>query len=135
MNVIITKSQYQKIVFDLLETLYGPDLTYKNGPDTIPIFSNDGEEIFRVYTKGGKAKGCKKDLLVTADTTEEIKKYVPSAAFRKKLFSKTVISFVNQKTDLNIDCIEFWSSNIMRGLEYETRYNFNVKKNKKAKRQ
>jgi hypothetical protein len=73
--------------------------------------------------------------LVTADTTEEIKKYVPSAAFRKKLFSKTVISFVNQKTDLNIDCIEIWSPNIIRGVEYEKRYNFNVKKNKKAKRQ
>ena len=135
MDIIITKSQYQKIVFDLLEALYGPDLTYKKGSDTIPIFSNDGEEIFRVYLLGGKAKGCKKDLLVTADTTEEIKKYVPSAVFRKKLFSKTVISFVNEKTGLDIDCIEFWSPNIIRGLEYEKRYNFNVKKNKKAKRQ
>ena len=134
MKLIITKSQYQKVIFDLLDMLYGPDISYKKGSDTIPIFSNDGEEIFRVYTKGGKAKGCKKDLLVTSDTSEEIKKYVPSAAFRKKLFSKTVISFVNEKTDLNIDCIEFWSPKIMRGLEYDIRYNFNVKKNKKAKR-
>jgi hypothetical protein len=135
MDVIITKSQYQKIVFDLLEALYGPDITYKKGSDTIPIFSNDGEEIFRVYLLGGKAKGCEKDLLVTADTTEEIKKYVPSAVFRKKLFSKTVISFVNEKTGLDIDCIEFWSPEIVKGVEYEKRYNFNVKKNKKAKRQ
>ena len=135
MDIIITKSQYQKIVFDLLEALYGPDITYKNGSDTIPIFSNDGEEIFRVYLLGGKAKGCEKDLLVTADTTEEIKKYVPSAVFRKKLFSKTVISFVNEKTGLDIDCIEFWSPEIVKGVEYEKRYNFNVKKNKKAKRQ
>jgi hypothetical protein len=48
MNVIITKSQYQKVIFDLLDMLYGPDISYKKGSDTIPIFSNDGEEIFRV---------------------------------------------------------------------------------------
>ena len=50
MNVVITKLQYQKIVFNLLDVLYGPNISYKKDDDLFEILSNDGEEIFRVYT-------------------------------------------------------------------------------------
>ena len=132
MDVIITKSQYQKIVFDLLDALYGPKLTYEKVDDRIKILSNDGENVFTVYTGGGKGKGCKQDMFVNFDTGNEIDNFIPKVATRKKLFSRTVLSYVNEKTNLDIDCIEFWYE---KGPSHDKRYNFNVKKNKRVKRQ
>ena len=73
-------------------------------------------------------------MLVLTKTIEEIKMYFPPAVLRKKLFSKTIISYVNEKTGLDIDCIDFWYHT---GLEDNSssydKYNFNVKKNKKIR--
>ena len=131
MDVIITKSQYQKIVFDLLDALYGPKLTYEKVDDRIKILSNDGENVFTVYTGGGKGKGCKQDMFVNFDTGNEIDNFIPKVATRKKLFSRTVLSHVNEKTNLDIDCIEFWYE---KGPSHDKRYNFSVKKNKRVVR-
>ena len=145
MKVEISKSQYQRVIYNLLDTLYGPKLSYERKKDMIYIYSNDndpfedesigeGDAIFRVYTGSGKGKGCKKDLYVTSETGEEIEDFIPKAATRKKLFAKTVISYVNEKTGLDIDCIDFWYHT---GLEDNSssydKYNFNVKKNKKIR--
>ena len=144
MKVEISKSQYQRVIYNLLDTLYGPKLSYKRNNDMIYIYPYnnesiegelfEGDAIFRVYTGSGKAKGCKKDLYVTSETGEEIEDFIPKAATRKKLFSKTVISYVNEKTGLDIDCIDFWYHT---GLEDNSssydKYNFNVKKNKKIR--
>jgi hypothetical protein len=131
MKIIITKSQYQKVVFNLLDTLYGPEILVEKDDDIFEIFSDDGQEIFRVYTKDGRSKGCKRDMLVLSQTIEEIEGYLPPAVLRKKLFSKTMISYVNEKTNFDIDCIDF-----EYGRDYnnnlESRYQFNVKKNKKT---
>ena len=132
MKIVITKSQYQKIVFNLLDVLYGPKLTHEKVGERINILSNEGDHIFTVYTVGGRGEGCKQDLFVNIDTGEEIDKFIPEVATRKKLFSRTVLSYVNEKTNLNIDCIEFWYE---KGPSDDKRYNFNVKKNKCTKRQ
>ena len=132
MKIVITKSQYQKIVFNLLDVLYGPKLTHEKVGERINILSNEGDHIFTVYTVGGRGEGCKQDLFVNIDTGEEIDKFIPEVATRKKLFSRTVLSYVNEKTNLNIDCIEFWYE---KGPSDDKRYNFNVKKNKSTKRQ
>ena len=133
MKVVITKLQYQKIVFNLLDVLYGPNISYKKDEDLFEILSNDGEEIFRVYTKLGKSKGCKKDMLVLSMAMQEIESYVPPTVLRKKLFSKTVLSYVNKKTGLDIDCIDFsFNANEYDNVNSEDRYRFNVKKNKKT---
>ena len=135
MKIFITKSQYQKVVFNLLDTLYGPNISFTqdDGSDVIEILSDDGQEIFRLYTKEGRSKGCKRDLLVLTNTIMEIQSYVPPAVLRKKLFSKTIISYVNKKTDLDIDCIDF-AYEIYDNDEtyFEKKYRFNVKKNKKT---
>jgi len=133
MKVVITKSQYQKIVFNLLDVLYGPNISYKKDDDLFEILSNDGEEIFRVYTNEGRSKGCKKDLLVLSKAMEEIESYVPPTVLRKKLFAKTVLSYVNEKTGLDIDCIDFsFNANEYTNVNSGDRYRFNVKKNKKT---
>ena len=133
MKIIITKSQYQKVVFNLLDVLYGPKISFKQDDDStsvIEILSNDGELIFRVYTKDGRSKGCKKDLLVLSKAMEEFESYIPPTVLRKKLFSKTLLSYVNEKTGLNIDCIDF-TANV--NSDNWVRYTFNVKKNKEIK--
>ena len=131
MDVIITKAQYQKVVFNLLDVLYGPKLTHEKVGERINILSNEGDDIFTVYTVGGRGEGCKQDLFVNIDTGEEIDKFIPEVATRKKLFSRTVLSYVNEKTNLNIDCIEFWYE---KGPSHDKRYNFSVKKNKRVVR-
>jgi len=136
MNIEISKEQYQRVLYKLLDMLYGPNLLMKTSidGDTIDILSNDGEVTFRIYLESGRAEGCKKDLLVIGDTSDEIKQYVPLAVMRKKLFAKTILSYVNEKTNLDIDCIEFWFDKTNKhGLNYDDRYNFNVKKNKRIK--
>ena len=133
MKVVITKLQYQKIVFNLLDVLYGPKISFKKDEDIFEILSGDGEEIFRLYTKDGRSKGCKRDMLVLTKTIEEIEMYFPTAVLRKKLFSKTIISYVNKKTNLDIDCIDFAYEIYDDNETYsETKYRFNVKKNKKT---
>ena len=134
MKIVITESQYQKLVFSLLDTLYGPKISFKKDKDIFEILSNDGEEIFRLYTNEGRSKGCKRDMLVLSQTIEDIERYMPPAVLRKKLFSKTIISYANEKTNLDIDCIDF-AYEIYDNDEtyFETKYRFNVKKNKKTR--
>ena len=141
MKVIITESQYQKIVFQLLDSLFGPNISYEKEKDSIGINDNDGKQIFIVYLKNGRMKGCKKDMYVLSDTIDTIVKYMPLAIIKKKLFSKTILLYVNEKTGLNIDCIEFWYVTELYDTElddedyvpYTKKYNFNLKKNKKIK--
>jgi hypothetical protein len=133
MIVEITKSQYKRLIYKLLDTLYGPKISYRWNNDLIEILSNEGDEIFYVYTKNGRARGCKKDMYVLSHTEEEIDDFIPKAATRKKLFSKTLLSYVNEKTGLDIDCIEFWYPKTTKGVDGIKKYNFNVKKNKKSK--
>ena len=73
MKVVITKLQYQKIVFNLLDVLYGPNISFKKDEDIFEILSGDGEEIFRLYKKEGRSKGCKRDMLVLTQTIRKLK--------------------------------------------------------------
>ena len=142
MKIEISKVQYQRVIYKLLDALYGPKLSYERKRDMIYIYSNnafedesigEGDAIFRVYTGSGKGKGCKKDLYVTSETGEEIEDFIPKAATRKKLFAKTVLSYVNEKTGLDIDCIDFtYEEYETNNTYYGKKYRFNVKKNKKA---
>ena len=136
MKIVITESQYQKVVFSLLDTLYGPKISFKKDKDIFEILSGDGEEIFRLYTNEGRSKGCKRDMLVLSQTIEDIERYMPPAVLRKKLFSKTIISYANEKTNLDIDCIDFAYEMYQvddDNIYYDKRYRFNVKKNKKTR--
>ena len=134
MKIEISKLQYQRVVYKLLDALYGPNISFKKDDDIFEILSDDGEEIFRLYTKDGRSKGCKRDMLVLIRTIEEIGMYFPIAVLRKKLFSKTIISYVNEKTNLDIDCIDFaYEIYDDDDTYYETKYRFNVKKNKKTR--
>ena len=139
MKVIITETQYKNIVYNFLDSIFGLNYSYKKQNDdksVILIFGKDtSDDIFRVYTKYGRGKGCKKDLYINDDTMDTIQNYIPISVIRKKLFSKTILSYINEKTNLNIDCIDFYyniDSDNDDVLQI-SRYNFNAKKNKKTK--
>ena len=128
MKIEVTKNQYQRIMFKLLDSLYGPEFSIRYYDDLIQIYTKDDEEIAAVYTKGGRSKGCKRDIFVFGQTTEAIDSFIPKSITRKKLFSKTFLSYINERTNLNIDCIEFWYD---RTDDTSSRYSFSVKKNKR----
>jgi hypothetical protein len=128
MKIKVTKNQYQRIMFKLLDSLYGPEFSIRYYDDLIQIYAKDDEEIAAVYTKGGRSKGCKRDIFVFGDTVEAIDSFIPKSITRKKLFSKTFLSYINERTNLNIDCIEFWYD---RTDDTSSRYNFSIKKNKR----
>ena len=117
MKVVISKEQYQRVIYNLLDTLYGPKLSYERNKDMIYIYPYnnesiegelfEGDVIFRVYTGSGKAKGCEKDMYVPSETGEEIEDFIPNAATRKKLFSKTVLSYVTKKQVLILIVLSF----------------------------
>ena len=128
MKLEVTKSQYKRIIFNLLDNLYGSEFSIEKNNDLFQIYTKDGEEIAAVYTKGGRSKGCKRDVFVLGQTTEDIESFISKAITRKKLFSKTFLSYINERTNLNIDCIEFWYD---RTDDTSSRYNFSIKKNKR----
>ena len=128
MKIEVTKNQYKRIIFNLLDNLYGSKFSIEKNDDLIQIYTNYGEEIATVYTKGGRSKGCKRDVFVLGQTTENIESFISKAITRKKLFSKTFLSYINKRTNLNIDCIEFWYDT---SDQSSARYSFSVKKNKR----
>ena len=130
MKFKITKNQYRRIIFNLLDSLYGPEFSIEKNNDLFQIYTKDGEEIAAVYTKGGRSKGCKRDIFVLGRTTEDIESFISKSITRKKLFSKTFLSYINERTKLNIDCIEFWYDN---PDDTSARYSFSIKKNKRIR--
>ena len=130
MKFEITKYQYRRIIFNLLDSLYGPEFSIEKNDGLIQIYTKDREEIAVVYTEGGRSKGCKKDIYVSDQTIEDIESFISKSITRKKLFSKTFLSYINERTNLNIDCIEFWYDN---PDVTSSKYNFNIKKNKRIR--
>ena len=128
MKIEVTKNQYKRIIFNLLDNLYGSKFSIEKNEDLIQIYTNYGEEIATVYTKGGRSKGCKRDVFVLGQTTENIESFISKAITRKKLFSKTFLSYINKRTNLNIDCIEFWYDT---SDQSSAKYSFSIKKNKR----
>lgn len=130
MKIEVTKNQYKRIIFNLLDSLYGPEFSIEKNDDLFQIYTKDGEEIAVVYTKGGRAKGCKRDIFVLVNTTDDIESFISKSISRKKLFSKTFLSYINERTNLNIDCIEFWYD---KPDDTSAKYNFSLKKNKRIR--
>jgi len=130
MKIEVTKNQYKRIIFNLLDSLYGPEFSIEKNNDLFQIYTKDGEEIAAVYTKNGRSKGCKRDIFVLAQTTDDIESFISKSITRKKLFSKTFLYYINERTKLNIDCIEFWYDN---SNDRSSRYAFSVKKNKRIR--
>ena len=108
MKYQITKEQYSKLVYKLIQAFFkdvkfnkdeGGGLTYD--------FTVDGEDIAFIHTKKSShiSEGCKNELVIYDATILKITNFVP--IFRKKVFSKILIKYFSDITGKDIDCINF----------------------------
>jgi hypothetical protein len=104
MNIEITESQFKKVFFGLINTLF-PNIEYsekKDGNKGYDITS-DGEVICRIYKKGGV-----NELFIPENTLETIIDFIPQISKKPRLLSKLISSFITEKTGLEIFSVEFW---------------------------
>jgi len=128
MKILITKKQYKQLVYSLIDSIVGGDLILKTieGFTYHTIYDSHGEEVMSIYFgKGsGKTRGCKNDLGLNADFVRDLEKYVPY--FKHKIFSKVLIDYVYDKTNIKCDCIDYWFGGD------QDRFIYNLKKKKKV---
>jgi hypothetical protein len=109
MKYRITKEQYSKLVYTLIEAFFKDVKFYKDdggGYLTYDI-TVDGEDTAFIHTKKSPhmSEGCKNELVIYDDTILKITNFVP--IFRKKVFSKILIKYFSDITGEDIDCINF----------------------------
>jgi hypothetical protein len=141
----IKKERYKKMVFGLLETMFGK-LSITDSKDNGEIYQHaiydqNGEDIADIYLGKYGNTGCKKDLTLSRDVTERLEGYVPY--FRHKIFSKVLIDYIYNELGIKCDCVQYdydFENKVEiddDGTEYDwtkskTR-KYNVKKKKKIK--
>jgi hypothetical protein len=113
MKYQITKEQYSKLVYKLIDAFFkdakftkseskdrnGDYLSYDiivNGEDVAWINSNEITS---------KTKRCKHELIIYDATISMITNFVP--IYRKKVFSKILIKYFSDIIGEDIDCIDF----------------------------
>jgi hypothetical protein len=138
MNIIITKKQYKLLVYDLLDTVTGGELTLVMDQFDFKyhtIIDAYGEDIMNVYyAKGhGKNPGCKNDLGLNKNFVESLQNYVPH--FRRKIFSEVMVDYVFKKTGFKCDCIDYTYMVPAEGKEFDddVRFAYNLKKKRRFK--
>jgi hypothetical protein len=140
MKIIITKQQYKKLVYNLLDSVTGGELVVsENRRETIGyvhVYNSYGETVMNIFDmKGyGRNKGCKKDLALESDFVIELENYVPY--FKHKIFSKVLVDYVYDKTGEKCDCVDYpkdfkkGDPNLDNGY-FDSRFAYNVKKKKR----
>jgi len=141
MKIIITKQQYKKLVYALLDTIVGGELTVQklNNHAYKCVYDSEGENIMNIfYKKGtGRNKGCKNDLALDNEFLIELQKYVPY--FKHKMFSMALVDYVYEKTGIRCDCVDYsidYRVDDNNGKEFgyfNSRFAYNVKKKKKVR--
>ena len=137
MKIIITKEQYETLVYSYLDK-YFPNLKVsekKKGSPFRDVTSN-GDDIGLLYHKSPKTKGCKLELALNFGLVEDYQKLIP--VIRKKVFSETILKYFKLKTGIYVDCLEFnygsgkfetFDDNGIE-VEYERKKTYNYKKRK-----
>ena len=111
MNFKISKLQYDSIVKKLFASFIG-NITFDKQDDYIELFDNGGDNFADIWKN--KYKRCKKSLNLHINKSELMEKFYP--VFRKKMFAKSLINYVYEKTNIKCDCVTF---------EYDTKYVYN----------
>ena len=145
MKILISKEQYRILVLKLLETLFG-DLSITTAEekqrlgdgdsDYHDIFDKYGDEIANIWIKGfTKNKGCKRDLTLTVEATEQMENFIHY--YKHKMFSKILIEYVYNHTGIKCDCTQYeYDFKRFDGSysgDYSKTKKYNVKKKKKIK--
>ena len=112
MKYQITKEQYSKLVYKLIEAFFKDAKFTKseskdNGGYLHYDITVDGEEVAWVNAREStsKTKRCKHVLIIFDATILMITNFVP--IYRKKVFSKILIKYFSDIIGKDIDCIDF----------------------------
>ena len=109
MKYRITKEQYSKLVYTLIESFF-KDVKFskdEGGGNLTYDITVNGEDVAFIHTKKSPhmSEGCKNELVIYDKTILKITNFVP--IFRKKVFSKILIKYFSDITGEDIDCINF----------------------------
>jgi hypothetical protein len=113
MKYKITKEQYSKLVYTLIEAFF-KDAKFtksksrdRNGDYVSYDIIVNGEDVAWINSNEitSKANRCKHQLIIYDDTISMITNFVP--IFRKKVFSKILIKYFSDIIGEDIDCIDF----------------------------
>jgi hypothetical protein len=137
MKIIITKKQYKLLVYSLLDTITGGELTVKDSSYSYKsVYDSEGENIMNIFYKKGSGRnpGCKNDLGLEPEFVDDLLKYIP--LFKRKIFSEVLVDYLYDKTNIKCDCIDY-SYTIYADGDVEQRYGedvrfaYNLKKKKR----
>jgi hypothetical protein len=138
MDIVITKQQYKKLVYTLLDNITGGELSIgeKNRDNHWYYLTNSyGEDLMSVFYKGkARSPGCKNDLSLEPEFVMDIITYIP--LFKHKIFSEVLIDYVYDKTKIKCDCIDFTyviydADDTQELYGDEIRFAYNLKKKKR----
>jgi len=113
MKYRITKEQYSKLVYTLIEAFFkDAKFTKSENKDNARTYLSyditvDGEDVAWINASEitSTTKGCKYELIIYDTTILMITDFVP--IFRKKVFSKILIKYFSDIIGEDIDCIDF----------------------------
>ena len=107
MKIIISKDQYRRVLLKFLNSFikgfdvepYDDQTYYRN------VRTSDGDEFATLWHAGPINKGCKRELALDGQFTNEIENFIPIN--RKKVFSDVILEYFRLKTGIKCDCVEF----------------------------
>ena len=107
MKIIISKDQYRRVLLKFLNSfIKGFDVEpwddqnyYRN------VKTSDGDEFATLWHGGPINKGCKRELSLDNQFTNDFESFIPIN--RKKVFSEVVLEYFTLKTGIKCDCVEF----------------------------
>lgn len=107
MKIIISKDQYRRVLLKFLDSFikgfdvdpYEEESSYRN------VRTSDGDEFATIWHAGPINKGCKRELSLDNQFTNDFESFIPIN--RKKVFSEVILEYFTLKTGIKCDCVEF----------------------------
>ena len=107
MKIIISKDQYRRVLLKFLNSFikgfvvdpYDKESHYRT------VRTSDGDEFATFWHGGPINKGCKRELSLNREFTNDFENFIPIN--RKKVFSEVILEYFTSKTGIKCDCVEF----------------------------
>ena len=107
MKIIISKDQYRRVLLKFLNSFIKGFVVdphdelswYRN------VKTSDGDEFATLWHGGPINKGCKRELSLDGQFTNDFENFIPIN--RKKVFSDVILEYFRLKTGIKCDCVEF----------------------------
>ena len=107
MKYIISKDQYRRVLLKFLNSFikgfvvdpYEEESSYRN------VRTSDGDEFATLWHDGPINKGCKRELSLDNQFTNDFESFIPIN--RKKVFSEVILEYFTLKTGIKCDCVEY----------------------------